>query len=200
MLVGIDVDGVCADLLPEWLRRYNADFGDSLSCDQITAWDTHQFTKPECGVKIYGYLSLPDLYEGVAPLPAAAESIERIRALGHEVAFVTSCTYGMVDQKARWLERHGFTKSRKDGGLPADLIVANTKRWVGADLLVDDRAQTIVEWLADRAKRAILVEMPYNKSIDLTSMDWQRCGRAPAHPDRALAWPAIVAHIERLTA
>jgi 5'-nucleotidase len=200
MLVACDIDGVVVDLLPEWLRRYNKDYDDRLTEYDITDWNTHQFVKPECGLKMYDYLKQPDLYDSIVLLPGALEGLERIRSLGHEVAFVTSCTYGVVDQKAKRLEDLGVCSSRDGHGLPADLIVANTKRWVGADLLIDDRAQTIVEWIADRAKRAILVEMPYNKSIELTSTDWQRVNRAPAHPDRALAWPAIVAHVERLSA
>lgn len=191
MLVACDVDGVVLDLLPEWLRRYNRDYDDYLIEAQITAWDTHKYTKPECGLKMYDYLKASDLYDNLPPLPGAVEGCKSIRAMGHELGFVTSCTYGMVDQKARRLEELGFCESRDGHGLPSELVVCNTKRWINADVLIDDRGQTIKEWVKT-GRRAILIEMPYNRNLDLTSSEWQRVIRVSAHPDRALAWPAIV--------
>lgn len=180
MRIACDVDGVVANLHDEWYRRYNHDFDDDLTMDRVTTWDLHNFVKPECGKRIYEYLSMPDLYKDIKPIEGALEAIVALRELGHAVFFVTSCTYGMVDQKARWLERNGFVAQR-DGGksLPAELIVANTKQHIKADLLIDDAAHNVQDWVEHNRARAILFDYPHNRSMDkdVPSAFWTWCQR-----------------------
>src|SRR5690625_2202655 len=60
-----DVDGVVADLLTEWVRRYNAKYDDDLSPEDITEWEMHRNVKPECGTDIHNFLRMPNLYSMV---------------------------------------------------------------------------------------------------------------------------------------
>lgn len=189
--IACDVDGVVVPLMPELLRRYNQDWADTLTPDALVSWEVHRFVKPQCGDKVYEYFAAPDLYEQLEPIEGALAGVNRLRALGHDVTFVTSCYYGMVDQKARWLERHGFCMPPKWAGmLPDDLIVATHKQHLGSDLLIDDAPHTIKTWVAKR-RRAILVEAPYNTKLDLPSIQWGWC-------HRARSWEEIVRHVERL--
>jgi 5'-nucleotidase len=155
--LAVDVDGVCADLHAEWLRRYNAEFGDTLTYDRIRAWDMVLAVKPECGKQIYKYLRDPDLYENVPVITGAHETITDLRDHGARIIFVTSCVRGMADQKWEWLEKHDF--------LPAgahsqnDLVIAHDKSLIRADALLDDYDGNLTGWM----RRGILLDAPYNR-------------------------------------
>ena len=194
MIIACDADGVCCDLHPEWLRRYNRDYDDHLTPADIQHWDIARNVKPDCGVKIYGYLQDVDLYEHIQPVPGALDGIRRIRELGHTVIFATDCTYGMTDQKARWFERHGFSLPREDGrGLPKDFVAINGKFHLDADLLIDDGAHHIRPWVEGKRRRAILFEYPYNQHLldEVPSAFWMWC-------HRVTTWPQIVRYVEGL--
>lgn len=200
MLIACDVDNVVAALYAEWFHRYNVDFNDDLSVSRVTSWDLAAFVKPECGVRIFEYLKDPDLYSCVQPIEGALDGVNRIRVLGHDILFATSCHYGgMVDRKASWLERHGFClapsgrRKFETGLLPDDLFVGNAKRHIGADLIIEDAGHTVREWVMSDSRmgmrRAILFEYPHNADLDLPSLHWHRVKRAPD-------WATIVQHIE----
>ncbi len=198
MQVILDVDDVVALLRPEWYRRYNRDWEDNLTSERVTGWNLHEIVKPGCGLSIYSYLSDPDLYANVLPMPGAIAGVRKLRELGHDVLFATACTYGMVDQKAAWMIRWGFCESRP-GRLPADFVVCDQKHRLTGDVIVEDRAETIWTWVVQTRRRAILVEYPHNRHLDLHSMDWQRVGRASAEPPSEATWETILKHIERWT-
>jgi len=63
----IDIDGVIADLHTVWLNIYNTEWNDILTPDQITNWNTSQFVKPECGIKIYEIIERPEIYDYILP-------------------------------------------------------------------------------------------------------------------------------------
>lgn len=104
----VDVDGVVADLGTAWLNRYNKDFDDNLTNDNILGWHTSQYVKPECGNKIYDYLEDPTLYDEVEPIPQSIYGITYLRAEGYRVVFATASVNGASGKKYRWLIDHGF--------------------------------------------------------------------------------------------
>jgi 5'-nucleotidase len=162
----MDVDGVLADLHAEWLRRYNADYGDAMTQDDIICWDFHKLVKPECGTHIYDYLSQPDLYERVVVLPGAQDAVQQMRDRGDRVVYVTSNAKGMTDQKWSWLERNGFLDRA------ADLVIATDKALVLTDVLVDD---ALINVRAFRGP-AVLVTRPWNRgeSWERRAFNWSQ--------------------------
>lgn len=157
--IAVDVDGVCADLHVEWLRRYNAEFNDSLTVEGIHQWDMVPAVKPECGKQIYKYLRDPDIYEKVPPIAGALEGVTKLRDDGWRVVFVTSCVKGMADQKWEWLERHDFLP--KGAYSQADLVIAHDKSLIRADALLDDYNGNLDSWM----RRGILLDAPYNRAV-----------------------------------
>lgn len=155
--LAVDVDGVCADLHVEWLRRYNAEFGDALTLDGIREWDMAKAVKPECGKAIYKYLRDPDLYERVPVIAGSHEMITQLRDEGVRIVFATSCVRGMADQKWEWLERHGFLPEGAHS--QADLVIAHDKSLIRADALLDDYDGNLGSWM----RRGILLDAPYNR-------------------------------------
>ena len=67
-IIAMDVDSVVADLGTAWLNRYNRDYNDNMTNENILSWDTHKYVKPECGKKIYEYIEDPSLYDEVLPI------------------------------------------------------------------------------------------------------------------------------------
>lgn len=195
MIIAVDADGVCADLHSEWLRRYNRDFNDTLTPDQMTDWDLGKLVKPEAKDRIYEYLHDHDLYDYVRPLPGLQPVIEILRGDGHTIVIATTCTWGMAEQKARWFIRHGILP---DTGrfLPDGFITIHDKTHLDADLLIDDSPTNIRRWVQDKRRRAVLFEYPYNLHLldEMPSMFWQWCGRASG-PDH---WQKTLKYIERL--
>lgn len=156
--IAVDVDGVCADLHAEWLKRYNAEFNDDLTVGRIAQWDMVPAVKPECGKQIYKYLNQLDLYANVPVIEGAKDGIDRLHDEGWRVVYVTSCTKGMADQKWEWLERHHFLAPTK--GQSPDLILAHDKSLIRADALLDDYDGNLTGWM----RRGILFDAPYNRS------------------------------------
>lgn len=157
-LVAIDVDGVVADLHCEWLKRYNADYNDRLSVDSIRVWGMHKVVKPECGRRIYDYLSDSTLYDNVPSIHLALAGIRRIRDANFKIVFVSSCVVGSMDAKARWLERHGFI----DGSsiTKKTFIACSDKHLIRADVLIDDYPLNLDEFPA----KTVLFTQPWNLS------------------------------------
>lgn len=152
----VDVDGVVADLNTEWLRRYNEEYDDSLTCDQLTGWDLTRFVKPECGGRIYKYLHQDDLYDGVQPIAGALEGIEALRVAGWRVVFLTSSTPAGAKGKMRWLDRHKFTERTRHN---KDVIIAHDKALVRGAVLVDDGAHNVKAYPG----YTVLFDAPHNQ-------------------------------------
>lgn len=174
LMLAVDVDGVIADMFPEWLRRYHRDYpqmpyaladvyGDRAKQDTV----------------LLSYLNDPTLYSSVHPIPGAIEGVWRLRNSGHRVVFVTSCVKGMVDGKWSWLQKYGFLP---EGKFQADdLVVVHDKSLIRADVLIDDLPKNVEPW----SNRGILFQQPWN--MDST------------HMPRACGWSEVVQIIRIVT-
>lgn len=157
MLIYVDIDGTIADLNSEWFRRYNNDTGDNLTVEKVTDWDVSKFVIPSVGNKIYRYLELPDLYDGVLPIPGALQGIRMIREAGNRVIFASAGAYGATS-KFHWLKRWGF-----DPGLAAENFISiYDKSLLKGDMLIDDRDKNILDF---GDMRSILIDAPYNQNF-----------------------------------
>jgi len=156
-ILAFDVDGVLADLETAWLARYNKDYKDDLTSEEVISWYTHKYVKPECGLKIYDYLEDPTLYDEVLPTsPQALECIKDLKRYGHRIIFVTTSVLGSSGAKFLWLKRHGFIKEMND------YIEATDKNLISADALIDDKADNTNKWWSQGNKLSILFKQPHN--------------------------------------
>jgi 5'(3')-deoxyribonucleotidase len=131
-IVAIDTDGVIADLHSVWLDLYNKDYNDNLKKKDIVDWEIHNFVKSICGIKIYDYLRLSNLYDMVKPIKGSLSAIRKLRSLGHRIIFPTSCVPGSWGLKYEWLIKNKFIDTPKDYMEVAD------KSLVRANYLIDD--------------------------------------------------------------
>lgn len=163
----VDVDCVVADLMPEWLGFYNAEYDDHVSVEDVTAWGLEAFVKPECGVKIYEYLRYPYLYDNVAPIDGALTSIKWLRRHSYDVVFVTS---GIHEGKAKWLDHYGFLLSQVDYQYAPDLVIAHDKGLIKGDIMLDDNIKNLLAFDGTR----ILFAQPWNSEIDSRNSEYFR--------------------------
>lgn len=169
-VIGVDVDGVCADLMPEWLRRYNRDFGDSLMPHDITEWNITRFVKPAAREKIFDYLHDADLYDQVEPIAGALEGVQQIRSDGSRVVFITSAVTGHAGQKLLWLRRHGFLSCRNP--YPCrDYFEGTDKALLNVHALIDDRLSTVKEFW-DTNRTAFLFPSPATRNYRVSWAAW----------------------------
>lgn len=160
-IIGVDVDGVIADLHTEWVvNRYNRDFNDNKTVEDITHWDLRLDIKPEAHDKIFEYLLDEDLYDNVKIIPGADVGVETLKSLGYRVVYITSCVPGMADQKLRWLSRNGFLPESTRPQV--DFISAHDKSLITTDILIDDRYENVLNF----KRVGVLFNQPYNRSYN----------------------------------
>ncbi len=152
--LGIDIDGVLADLIPVWLGLYNRDYDDSLTAWDIHHWDVHEYVKPECGKKIYEYLEFPYIYDMVVPTENCRDSLKVLRNY-FSITFITHSTKGCSGRKLQWLKENKLC----DNG--DDYIEAENKTTFGLKLLVDDYIKNIAEFNSEHS-RGLLFTQPWN--------------------------------------
>lgn len=151
--IGLDVDEVIAQLHQPWLDAYNEDYDDVMRVSDIDRWELDEIVKPECGKRIFSYLTGAMYDEDlVKPYPDALGSINILRSLGHSIAFVTSCVNDTAAPKAAWLERHDFLQYG-DAYLPG-----RDKSRAPVDILVDDHVVNVNSFTG----MAFLVNRPHN--------------------------------------
>lgn len=157
-----DLDDVTCDLVPAWLARYNRDYADIVTREDIKSWNIPDWISSACGVKIYDYLNDPTLYDEVRPVLGSLPAIRYLRHRGHRVVFVTSSNRQQMGAKYAWLERHGyFAEVAATGFKPSeDFIVASDKSLVRGDLLIDDRPKNIETFPGSR----IIYDRPWNQT------------------------------------
>jgi 5'(3')-deoxyribonucleotidase len=124
----IDVDGVCADSFAEL----------GIDPKDIPHYD---FT----GVPEYKYnqiieaFNTKDYWNSLLPMLGAQEGIDALNGMGHEIVFVTSpwphTPHNWAELRKQWLLEHF-------GIYP--LVVTAHKEYVSGDIIIDDKAETIL--------------------------------------------------------
>ncbi|MCX7572148.1 5'(3')-deoxyribonucleotidase [Tumebacillus sp. DT12] len=162
----IDMDSVICDLMTEWHRRYNEDYGDDLSVERITCWQTERYVKPECGEKVYDYLDQPGLFRHLKALPDAIEVLERL-SRRYDILLVTSSRTHAYTEKEQWVEEHLPFIGRHN------LIFAHRKDMICGDLLFDDAPHNLEAFRAT-GRIAVAMDYPYNREVDVPRVgSWQ---------------------------
>ena len=164
-IMAIDIDGVTAETDEVWLARYNKDYNDDFTVEEWTDWDIHKLIKPECGMKIYDYLT-PDLYDDVLPVKGAQEGIEKLKKI-YRVIFLTTFD-GLGNAKYEWLKKYGFLNRKED------FVIAADKSLTLAKYLIDDKPEYVISFSQGIGRSGILFDRPWNRHIEwkLRIKDW----------------------------
>jgi len=155
----IDMDSVICDLMSEWHRRYNEDYQDNLSVENLMCWRSEDYVKSECGKKIYEYLDQPGIFLHLKPLPYAIEVLERL-SLNYDVLIVTSSRTYAYTEKEQWVEKNLPFIGKNN------LIFSHRKEMIRGDLLFDDAPHNLMAF-KNTGRTAIAMNYPYNANIDV---------------------------------
>ncbi|MGM7703170.1 5' nucleotidase, NT5C type [Pseudalkalibacillus sp. Hm43] len=155
----IDMDSVIVDLMTEWHRRYNEDYDDNLSVEDLKCWQSEKYVKEACGKKIYEYLDQPGLFLNLEPFPNAIAVLERLSRT-YEILIVTSSRTYAYTEKEKWVEKHlPFIGAR-------NLVFTHRKEMVVGDLLFDDAPHNLIAF-SETGRKAVAMDYPYNRNVDV---------------------------------
>ena len=162
MIIGIDVDDLSLDLIPEWLKRCNQKYGTNYTPEQITQWEISELVS--CGDKIFEFLSDQDLYDNINPIEGALEGIAKLKGMGHRCVFVTA---GNHKGKYLRLKQLGFLDREED------YVEARDKSLILTDVLIDDRPFNLWQF---KGKYTILFTRPAwgrDEDIKYQAKNWK---------------------------
>ncbi|MNH75622.1 putative 5'(3')-deoxyribonucleotidase [compost metagenome] len=152
--IAVDQDGVIADLLTEWVGRYNYDYNDNIKPNQVTAWNWSHICKPECGNKIYSYMDDPDLFESLPVINYSQEVLQELNDI-YDIYIVTApFNMNNVAAKHSWLRRHFPFLD------PDKFVFTRDKGIVRANYLIDDKPSNLDDFLGDK----LLFSAPHNQT------------------------------------
>ncbi|MBX4152232.1 5' nucleotidase, NT5C type [Paenibacillus lautus] len=151
-----DQDNVIADLLSEWVRRYNNDYNDNLKPGQVNTWNWHHLCKPECGTKIYTYLDDPDLFLSLSIMEGSQEVLREL-SYTYDIYIVTApFNPNNVVPKYQWLkENFPFLDEEK-------FVFTRDKSVIRAEYLIDDKPKNLETFQGNQ----ILYAAPHNLKED----------------------------------
>lgn len=149
--IGIDFDNILNNLNECWLQRYNNDYNDNLTIEDIKSWDVHKYTKN--GEEIYTYLT-EDLFASLSPLPHSIEVTEKLQRK-HELFVVTATFPENMKVKMEWLEKY-FPHIPYD-----NVFICQRKDLVNVDLLIDDAPFNILDFPG----KTIVMDYAWNRNV-----------------------------------
>jgi 5'(3')-deoxyribonucleotidase len=158
--VALDMDEVLADWIGEVCRCWNAEYPDEqCTPDAITSWDIAAQLGKGGKSFISGLMGMIGLYRRLKPVDGAINGVNVLLDAGHEVLIVTALPPNAPfapKEKLEWLAE--FMPRVSSG----NVFFCNRKELIDADVLVDDRAETIETWTCT-GRPAILFDKPHNR-------------------------------------
>lgn len=174
IVIGVDLDGVCADfyarmreIAAEWLESSLEDLPVDVSYG-LTEWgirDEEHYTQ------LHRFaVTQRDLFETCRPIPGAGPVLRRLSDEGYRIRVITHRLFinffheAAVRQTISWLDKHGMPYR--------DLCFMGEKDQVGADIYIDDSPKNI-DALRKAGHYAICFANSANKSIKAPrATDW----------------------------
>ena len=189
-VLGVDLDGVCADYYPfmrrvvaEWLGR------DPDSLPEQVGWDMAEWgVEPGEFHKVHRFAVVQrNLFLDMGMIPGAGPSLRRLSNLGVRIRIITHRLIiehfhqVAVAQTVAWLDRHGIPYW--------DLCFMGEKGAVNADLYVEDSPHNVEALLRD--SRDVIVFSHYaNQHLEVPAerraQSWDEA--EPMIVGRFLAW------------
>ena len=152
----VDMDEVMADTLAEHLRRYNQEFDEALTPDDLVGKNLWEIAPIDRQQQLRAYLDAEDFFEDL-PLMPGAQEVLRALAPRFEV-FVATAAMSVPNSfaaKYRWLQRHfSFIP-------PTHYVFCGNKNILRADYLIDDLPRNLHRFEG----HGLLFSAPHNLSV-----------------------------------
>jgi 5'(3')-deoxyribonucleotidase len=155
----LDLDSCLNNLDEVWISKYNEDYRDNLTREDIVRWETHTIVKPECGHKIYDYLLLPNFFRDLEIKPHAKEVTEWLQQY-LDIYIVTAYYPSTCPDKCDWIKHHLPHINQKN------IIFCNNKGLLKAQYIVDDGGHNILDFhKTNPCGLPIIFDAPWNKDL-----------------------------------
>ena len=153
--IAIDMDETIADSLKEHIRRYNAEFAEMVSTDDLYGKHLEEFAPFDRREAVRRAVRDDSFFDGLDVIDGAKQVIEEL-VREHEV-FIVSAAMEIPESlaaKYRWLRRHfPFVPQ-------SNVVFCGNKGIINADYLIDDEARHFVGFPGT----GILFSAPHNLS------------------------------------
>ena len=152
----IDMDEVIADTLSEHLRRYNQEFDESITPDDLAGKGLWEVTPHDRQQQLRAFLDAEDFFEDLPLMPGAQDVLKSLAAR-FEIFIATSAMTvpNSLGPKYRWLQRHfSFIP-------PTNYVFCGNKNILLADYLIDDLPRN----LANFQGHGLLYTAPHNRNV-----------------------------------
>lgn len=151
----VDMDEVMADTLSEHLRRYNQEFDEAVTVDDLIGKGLWEVAPLDRQQRLRAFLDAEDFFEDLPLIPNAQEVL---RDLTHrfEVFIATQAMTvpNSLGPKYRWLQRHfPFLP-------PTNYIFCGNKAILRADYLIDDLPRNLLRFEG----QGLLYTAPHNRT------------------------------------
>ena len=185
----VDLDCIVVDTIPSWLDRIHQRTGVRACLRDITSWDLAA-CYPLTTVSredIFSVINEPGFTADLPPMPGALENLKKLHDAGHKIYLVTA-RFGTnnMPETITWVKKHlpWFDAEKR-------LCFLHDKSLINADILIDDRAETLTAYRAAHLHaRLLAISYPYNKNVPYGTY----CVAYNAE-----AWPQLYGAVERLS-
>jgi uncharacterized HAD superfamily protein len=158
--VGMDLDGVIADIAGQLLGFIHRTLGVALSVDELTSEDIETCT-PVSREQLVSFFRDPAFFQGVQPFPNAGRALTALRDSGCSLHIITDRFWyaGLHQHTEEWLREHrlpydslDFARKGEKHGFAAKLRL----QWFIEDQLSNAN-------LLAQSCRVLLLDRPYNR-------------------------------------
>jgi 5'(3')-deoxyribonucleotidase len=161
-IIAVDMDEVIADALSEHLTRYNRDFPEKLSIDDLQGrwlWDA---VPPSRVAALERYMLSDDFFAVLGVMPHAQRVLERLQSR-YDVFIATAAMEVPTSftAKFQWLARHfPFIPTSR-------IVFCGDKSILRADYLIDDnpRQLRLFQSTGPTPREGILFSSPANANV-----------------------------------
>jgi 5'-nucleotidase len=163
----VDMDEVIADTLSEHLRRYNQEFDESITPEDLTGKGLWEVTPIDRQLQLRAFLDAEDFFEDLPLIPDAQDVLKALTAR-FEIFIATQAMTvpNSLGPKYRWLQRHfPFIP-------PTNYVFCGNKSILRADYLIDDLPRNLQRFEG----RGLLYTAPHNRNATGYTRvdDWQQ--------------------------
>jgi 5'-nucleotidase len=152
----IDMDEVMADTLSEHLRRYNQEYDEALTPEDLAGKNLWEVTPVDRQQQLRAFLDAEDFFEDLPLMPDSQPVLkDLVRRFEVFIATAAMSVPNSFSAKYRWLQRHfPFIP-------PTHYVFCGNKNILRADYLIDDLPRNLLRFEG----QGLLFTAPHNLAV-----------------------------------
>ena len=154
-IVACDMDSTLYDFVKPLLKRYNLVYNDNVRYEDITAWNIHQFLKPECQ-NVFKEFCNESFFESITMAESTIILLDILRSIS-DLYFVTAGYSYTIPWRANLLKRNLYYFTN-DWFTDDRLVKLTDKSLFRCDYIIDDNE----EICNNSDAIAFLISKPWN--------------------------------------